>query len=123
MNLKQTPEELAAVKRYVELPYLLSSIEHDKKQIVNSEMKMQTVYIDHLDNIQSKVTTEIYKLKSYLRNKDIKIIESTKTSESLKVEYSIRGYHQRMILLWSKVKVDITIILSDYLKVDLTEKK
>ncbi|WP_124115354.1 hypothetical protein [Paenibacillus xylanexedens] len=121
--MKQTPEELAAVKRYVELPYLLSSIEHDKKQIANSEMKMYTVYINHLDNIQSKVTAEAYKLKNYLRENDIRIIETSKSSESLKVEYSIRGYTQRMVLLWSKVKVDITLILSDYLKVDITELK
>ncbi|WP_340032612.1 hypothetical protein NSQ20_12170 [Paenibacillus sp. FSL K6-1122] len=121
--MKQTPEELLAVKRYVELPYLMSSIEHDKKQMANSDMKLKTVYIDHLDKIQAIVTAVTYKLKNYLKNKDIKIIDLTKTSESLKIEYSIRGYTQKMVLLWSKVKVDITLILSEYMRVDITELK
>ncbi|PYE51515.1 hypothetical protein HUB98_05820 [Paenibacillus barcinonensis] len=121
--MRQTHEELEAVKRYVELPYLMTIIENDKKKISDSDMRMKSVYTNHLDEIQGKVTVEIYKLKNYFKSNGIKIIEAAKTSDSLNVEYSIRGYTHKMVLLWSKVKVDVTLILTEYLRIDITQLK
>lgn len=119
--MRQTSEELALVKRAVELPYLLSALEFDKKNISTSNFKMKSVYVDYLDNTQKKISLEMYKLKQSLKKHQIKIIEESRSDHSLIVEYSIRGYQHKMTLLWSKVKVDITLRLTEHMNVDNTE--
>ncbi|MGV2967272.1 hypothetical protein [Paenibacillus sp. AGC30] len=119
--MKQTSEELALVKRHVEIPFLMDTIEEDKKRISASTLKMKAAYADHLDTIQRRITIEMVELKKTLKQKDIKIIKQYRSTESLTVDYSTRGYEHKMTLLWSKVKVDITLILTEYMHVDITK--
>lgn len=119
--MRQTSEQLALVKKVVELPYLLSSLEVDKNKISSSNFKMKSVYVDYLDNTQKKISLEMYKSKLSLKKHQIKIIEESRSDLSLSVDYSIRGYQHKMTLLWSKVKVDITLMLTEYMNVDITE--
>ncbi|KGP81928.1 hypothetical protein P364_0113960 [Paenibacillus sp. MAEPY2] len=119
--MRQTSEQLALVKKVVELPYLLSCLEVDKNKISSSNFKMKSVYVDYLDNTQKKIALEMYKTKLSLKKHQIKIIEESRSDLSLSVDYSIRGYQHKMTLLWSKVKVDITLMLTEYMNVDITE--
>ncbi|NUU75711.1 hypothetical protein [Paenibacillus xylanilyticus] len=119
--MRQTSEQLALVKKVVELPYLLSSLEVDKNKISSSNFKMKSVYVDYLDNTQKKIALEMYKSKLSLKKHQIKIIKESRSELSLSVDYSIREYQHKMTLLWSKVKVDITLMLTEYMNVDITE--
>ncbi|WP_339255432.1 hypothetical protein MKZ12_16095 [Paenibacillus sp. FSL R5-0713] len=119
--MRQTSEELALVKRLVELPYLLGALEVDKHKIYASNFKMKSVYIDYLDGTQKKIALEMYKSKQSLKEHHIKIIEGERSELSLTVNYSVRGYLHKMTLLWSKVKVDVTLMLTEHMSVDITD--
>ncbi|MDK8193111.1 hypothetical protein QP794_23775 [Paenibacillus sp. UMB7766-LJ446] len=119
--MKQSSEELALVKRVVELPYLLSALEVDKNKLLASEFKMNSVYVNYLDNIQKKIALEMYVAKRSLKSHHIKIIDESRSNISLTVDYSVRGYIHKMTLLWSKVKVDITLMLTEHMHVNITD--
>ncbi|MCP1184555.1 hypothetical protein [Paenibacillus sp. 1781tsa1] len=119
--MRQTSEELALVKRLVEMPYLLGALEVDKHKIYASNFKMKSVYIDYLDGTQKKIALEMYKSKQSLKEHHIKIIEEERSELSLTVNYSVRGYLHKMTLLWSKVKVDVTLMLTEHMSVDITD--
>ncbi|MDT9717866.1 hypothetical protein QVE09_03080 [Paenibacillus sp. ClWae2A] len=119
--MRQTSEELALVKRLVELPYLLGALEVDKHKIYASNFKMKSVYIDYLDGTQKKIALEMYKSKQRLKEHHIKIIDEKRSKLSLTVDYSVRGYIHKMTLLWSKVKVDVTLMLTEHMSVDITD--
>ncbi|KQY90932.1 hypothetical protein ASD24_24350 [Paenibacillus sp. Root52] len=118
--MRQTSEELALVKRAIELPYLLSSLEIDKNKILDSNVKMKSLYVNHLDHMQNKISLEMYKLKLSMKKHHIKIIKENRSELSLSVDYSLKGYRHEMTLLWSKVKVDITLILTEEMNLDIT---
>jgi len=105
----------------VELPYLLGALEVDKHKIYASNFKMKSVYIDYLDDTQKKIAVEMYKLKQSLKQQHIKIIDEQRSQLSLTVDYSVRGYLHKMTLLWSKVKVDVTLMLTEHMSVDITD--
>ncbi|WP_337035146.1 hypothetical protein [Paenibacillus illinoisensis] len=119
--MKQSSEELALVKRVVELPYLLSALEVDKNKLSASEFKMKSVYVNYLDNIQKKIALEMYETKRSLKSHHIKIIDESRSNISLTVDYSVRGYIHKMTLLWTKVKVDITLILTEHMHVNIAD--
>ncbi|WP_149847110.1 hypothetical protein [Paenibacillus sp. 37] len=119
--MRQTSEELALVKRLVELPYLLGALEVDKQKIYASNFKMKSVYVDYLDGTQKKIALEMYKSKQILKEHHIKIIDEKRSELSLTVDYSVRGYLHKMTLLWSKVKVDVTLLLTEHMNVDITD--
>lgn len=119
--MRQTNEELKMVKEYIELPYLLDVIEVDKKKIHNSDMMIKNVLVRYLSSLQEQANRTIYDLKQILKKREIKIIEQTKHDDRLIVTYSCRGYQHNMTLLWSKVKVDVLLLLGDYMKLDITD--
>ncbi|WP_339187002.1 hypothetical protein MKX33_25020 [Paenibacillus sp. FSL R5-0490] len=119
--MRQTFEELSLVKRVVELPYLLGALEVDKHKLYASNFKMKSVYVDYLDGTQKKIALEMYKSKQRLKEHHIKIIDEVRSELSLTVDYSVRGYIHKMTLLWSKVKVDVTIMLTEHMNVDITD--
>lgn len=121
MTMRQTNEELKMVKEYIELPYLLDVIEVDKKKIHNSELIIKNVMIRYLGSLQEQTNHTIYNLKQMLRKRDIKIIEQNKYDDRLVITYSCRGYQRSMTLLWSKVKVDVLLLLGDYMKLDIAD--
>lgn len=121
MTMRQTNEELKMVKEYIELPYLLDIIEVDKKKIQNSELIIKNVMIRYLGSLQEQTNRTIYNLKQMLRKRDIKIIEQNKYDDRLVITYSCRGYQHSMTLLWSKVKVDVLLLLGDYMKLDIAD--
>ncbi|WP_220687748.1 hypothetical protein [Paenibacillus lautus] len=109
------------VKEFIELPYLLDVIEVDKKRIHNSDMMIKNIMIRHLSGLQEQANRTIYDLKQTLKKRNIKIIEQNKLDDRLEITYSCRGYQHSMTLLWSKVKVDVLLLLGDYMKLDITD--
>lgn len=118
--MRQTFEELSLVKRVVELPYLLGALEVDKHKIYASNFKMKSVYVDY-GRYPKKIALEMYKSKQRLKEHHIKIIDEVRSELSLTVDYSVRGYIHKMTLLWSKVKVDVTLMLTEHMNVDITD--
>ncbi len=82
---------------------------------------MKSVYVDYLDSTQNKIALEMYRSQQSLKEHHIKIIDEPRSELSLTVNYSVRGYIHKMTLLWSKVKVDVTLMLTEHMNVDVTE--
>ncbi|MCM3257077.1 hypothetical protein M3664_04680 [Paenibacillus lautus] len=119
--MRQTREELADVRRFFELPYLLDVIEVDKKKIINSDMIMKNVMVLYLNKVQDQANNTIFEIKQTLKKNGIKIIEQNKLEDRLVSSYSCRGYQHTMTLLWSKVKVDVLLMLGEYMRTDITD--
>ena len=63
----------------------------------------------------------MYNSKQRLKEHHLKTIDDKRSELSLTVDYSVRGYLHKMTLLWSKVKVDVTLMLTEHMNVDITE--
>lgn len=114
-----TDEESQMVKDYILLPVLLDVLERDIKTAESVEFKMGSIYVQHLRNIQDKVTHDITELRKTFRQSGIRVYEQKRTSKNLETKYLCRGYHYEITLLWTMVKADLEIRLAKYLGVKL----
>ncbi|HEY2494899.1 MAG TPA: hypothetical protein VGI33_18570 [Paenibacillus sp.] len=113
--MRQTQTELLLVKKYIELPILLDVLEYDKQQIINSRMSLRNLFSEYLSSVQNQVSKDFYIIKNELISKNIRIIEESRTEDRVIGQYICRGYQQQIEMLWSKVKYDSEVMLSEYL--------
>jgi len=117
--LQPNYEDTTLIKSILELPYLLTLIENNIKKIIASNMRMKELFVLYLEKLQDEVTKEITIVKREMRKNGLKILETWEMDDRLRAEYLCRGYKFEMMLLWSKVKVDTEIKLSELMEVDI----
>lgn len=121
--LQPNHEDSTLIKSFLELPYLLTLIQINIKKITSSEMKMKELFVLYLEKLQDDITKEIANVKSEMRKKGLKILDSKEMDDRLRAEYMCRGYKFEMMLLWSKVKADTEVKLANLMGVDIRKIK
>lgn len=114
-------EEIDFVKQYLLLPILLKFLEKDIETIQNLKLYMSLVYVTNFKFAQREAIKEMNLLGKQMRIRGIKIISQQQFHEGLHAEYLCRGYQHEMTLLWSFIKAQVAIKLSEYLKVNLAD--
>nr|WP_145401638.1 hypothetical protein [Paenibacillus xylanexedens] len=117
--LQPNHEDTTLIKSFLELPYLLTLIQINIKKITASDLKMKELFVLYLERLQDEVTKEITDVKRKMRTNGLKILETWELDDRLRAEYLCRGYKFEMMLLWSKVRVDTEIRLSELMEVDI----
>lgn len=117
--MKVTSNDIELVKAITLLPYTLDIIEKNIEKMTVADLKMRPLFVGHFENIQDKITKDIYHVRKGMREKGIKILEESKHKNHLEVDFLCRGYTHNISLLWSKVRNDVEVLLAKYLNVDL----
>lgn len=118
-NALQTEMEFTLVKQYILLPLLMNTLEHDIKFMEMSPLKMATVYVTQLKQVQKDVHEDLVRVRKQMRAHGLKVYDEKKTRLGTEVQYTCRGYHHPFSMLWSLVRSEIEVLLSGYLGVDL----
>ncbi|WP_145413422.1 hypothetical protein [Paenibacillus xylanexedens] len=117
--IQPSHEDTMLIRSFLELPYLLTLIQINIRKITASDLKMKELFVLYLERLQDEVTKEITDIKRNMRANGLKILETWEMDDRLRAEYLCRGYKFEMMLLWSKVKVDTEIKLSELMEVDI----
>lgn len=112
--MSETEEDLLLVKNSVELPFLLNVIEHDRKKILNSNIKFKEVYNLHLLKIQSQILNDLKGLKMKMRNHMIFVINKEEHHDRYIIKYKNKGYVHYMELARTKIKYDLLELMNSY---------
>ncbi|MCQ4085666.1 hypothetical protein [Saccharibacillus sp. JS10] len=105
--MKATEQDFALIRTMVELPYLIRVLDADMKLIDKSSLRTRLALLKQLDDLRQDVQYEMREVRGKLRSRQIKILKQTSLEDKLVAEYICRGYHDRMALMWSRVKCDI----------------
>lgn len=116
-------EDVEIVKDAVLFPYILSTLEHDIKLMMNSKMKMGDVYARLLRKAQNDATVAFSEVKKRMRNNGIKLLEEKRESDKTVTTFMCRGYQHEFIMPFRTLKYDIKVRLGKYLDVDFSDKK
>ncbi|MCH1624859.1 hypothetical protein [Fredinandcohnia quinoae] len=114
-------KEIELVKRVIILPILLKSLDQDLAVLQKNKLHMWLVYNAHLKSIGSAIKRELKELEKQMKQRGIKILSQQHESNGLFTQFLCRGYEHEISLLHGFIHAQITIILSEYLKIDLTE--
>lgn len=112
--MSETEEEILLVKNYVELPFLLNVIEHDRKKILNSNIKLKEVYSSHLVKIQSRILNDLKDLKMKMKKHVIYVINKEEHHDRYIIKYKNKGYVHYMELARTKIKYDLLELMNSY---------
>jgi len=105
--MRATEEDFALIRAMLELPYLIRVLDADIKLIDGSKLRTRAVLLRQLDRLREEARYEMRELRQKLRSRNIKIVKQTRMEDKLHAEYVCRGYHDRMALMWSRVKCDV----------------
>lgn len=112
--MSETEDELLLVKKFIELPFLLSVIEHDRKKILNSNIKFKEVYSGHLVGVQSRILHDLKELKIKMKRQMVYVIQKEEHLDRYIIKYKNNGYIHYMELARSKIKYDLMELMKLY---------
>ncbi|WP_100406280.1 hypothetical protein [Bacillus solitudinis] len=118
--MRLTEEENRVVRNLIFLEFTRKTLEHDKKHIESSGVKIKDPYIEAMDKAIVKVGTEIRDLKRALHKGQIKIHEEgpRETEGSAKIyvyKLTKKGYEQRMDLASHVIKNAVVGLMRRFL--------
>ncbi|MEJ8305474.1 hypothetical protein [Saccharibacillus sacchari] len=105
--MRATEEDFTLVRSMLELPYVIRVLDADMKLIDKSSLRTRVVLLRQLDHMREEARYEMRDLRQTLRSRNIKILKQTRLEDKLYAEYICRGHHDRMALMWSRVKCDV----------------
>ncbi|WP_018756485.1 hypothetical protein [Paenibacillus terrigena] len=115
----QTEVDFTLVKQYILLPIVLDVLERDMQTLGMAPLKMPTIYVRNLQQVQRQVHDDLVRIRKQLRAHGLKVYEEKRTKSGVEVLYVCRGYHHTFSMLWSLIKAEIERYLSEYMNVDL----
>ncbi|GKS15072.1 hypothetical protein YDYSY3_60720 [Paenibacillus chitinolyticus] len=120
INGRLNAEERHLIKEYILLPYVLTVLEINKKQISKTPgFKLPEAFVWFYDRVMDTVTHDLTEIKKQLRKMGIKIYMVTEDETSLRCMYAFAGYEERMSMVWRLVKAEVTIRLKYYLEIGI----
>jgi len=115
----QTEVDFTLVKQYILLPIVLDVLERDMQTLGMAPLKMPSIYVRNLQQVQRQVHEDLVRIRKQLRAHGLKVYEEKRTKSGVEVLYVCRGYHHTFSMLWSLIKAEIERYLSEYMNVDL----
>lgn len=109
-------EELALVKRFIIMPFVLKVLDHDIGVMQRSTLKMPSVYERVLKGIQDQVLLEMVITRRMMKERGVHVYEQRKTDTGIRAKYICRGYHHDFALLWGLVRAEVETTLQGYVK-------
>ena len=108
-------QEMEWVKAHILVPVMLEVLEKDIGTINTLQLKMPHLYVKSLRKIQDQVERDAYEIRKQFRTHGIKVYEMERTDRGIEASYLCRGYHQQMVLLWSRIRSEVEQRLYAYM--------
>lgn len=115
-------KDIEIIKEAILFPYILNTLEHDIRLLMDSNLKMKELYARQLRGLQNKATLVNSDIRKQMRNRGIKILTETREKERFVTEYLVRGYTSNFQMLYTHLKVNIQARLAGLMNVDLGDK-
>lgn len=108
----ETTEDLQLIKEYTLLPILLDMLTRDTEEIKPySDKIIYRHVLFYLGEVHNFIFTEMDRIRSQMKGRDIKILSTDKTVMGIEVEYKVRGYIHHFTMLRSLVKAELMNML------------
>ncbi|HEY2494895.1 MAG TPA: hypothetical protein VGI33_18550 [Paenibacillus sp.] len=110
-------EDALLVKKYLLYVIMRDVLERDMRSMMTLTLKMQTVYVKGLTEIQDQVMNHIPTLRLHMKARGIRINQESRTDSGVEILYLCRGYHRRLSMPWSYIRSAATLELNRYLEI------
>jgi len=116
----QTDAELLLVKHILIGGVMLDVLEYEVSKLkMVTELKMASIYIRKLHDIQQSLPHELHQLQRELKSSGIRIIATTRFKGRIEAKYLCRGYEHEIILLGDIIRAEIEVKLAAQFGIEL----
>ncbi|NQX65672.1 hypothetical protein HQN90_05980 [Paenibacillus alba] len=108
----ETEEDIQIIKEYALLPILLDMLARDMDELkIYRDKIVYNHVLFYLKEVECAIYPELQSIKSKMRTRDIKVLNTEMNSLGINVEYKVRGYIHHFTMLRSLVKAELMTML------------
>lgn len=108
----ETEEDVQMIKDYTLLPILLDMLARDMEELkVYKDKIVYNHILFYLREVEMAIYPELQRLKSKMKQRDIKVLQTETNALGINVEYKVRGYIHHFTMLRSLVKAELMTTL------------
>jgi hypothetical protein len=112
MTNVETDEDVQLIKEFTLLPILLDMLSRDSEELkVHKDKIVYGHVLFYLKEVENAIYPEIQSIKSKMKKRDIKVLNTTTTALGINVEYKVRGYVHHFTMLRSLIKAELMTTL------------
>jgi hypothetical protein len=127
MELKRaalpTKEELELIRDYVLLPYMLTMVENNQRELQLTTYLLRKYYIAVTKILMDRIHKELARVNRELREKKIKVFQDETEDMDLHYRYICRGYEDKFAIMREVAKAAITVKIGEHIKSIVSEIK
>jgi hypothetical protein len=118
-----TKEELELIRDYVLLPYMLTMVEKNEKELQFTTYLLQKYYIAVTRILMDRIHKELTRVNRELREKKIKVFQDEREDMDLHYRYICRGYEDKFAIMREVARAAITVKIGEHIKSIVSEIK
>ncbi|KRE50038.1 hypothetical protein [Paenibacillus sp. Soil724D2] len=108
----ENEEDVQIIKEFTLLPILLDMLTRDMEELkVNKDKIVYNHVLYYLREVETAIYPQLQSIKSSMKKRDIKVLNTTTNSVGINVEYKVRGYIHHFTMLRSLVKAELMTTL------------
>lgn len=108
----ETEEDVQMIKDYTLLPILLDMLARDMEELkVYKDKIVYNHILFYLREVEMAIYPELQRLKTKMKQRDIKVLQTETNALGINVEYKVRGYIHHFTMLRSLVKAELMTTL------------
>ncbi|BFT73126.1 hypothetical protein [Paenibacillus sp. P36] len=112
MTNVEADEDVQLIKEFTLLPILLDMLARDSEELkVHKDKIVYSHILFYLKEVEHTIYPEIQKIKSKMKKRDIKVLNTSTTALGINVEYKVRGYIHHFTMLRSLIKAELMTTL------------
>ncbi|MBD0382067.1 hypothetical protein [Paenibacillus sedimenti] len=104
----ETEEDIQIIKEYTLLPILLDMLARDIEELgIYKDKIVFNHVLFYLREVEHSIYPELQSIKSTMKKRDIKVLNTEMNASGIQVEYKVRGYIHHFTMLRSLVKAEL----------------
>lgn len=112
MTNVETDEDVQLIKEFTLLPILLDMLSRDCEELrVHKDKIIYSHILFYLKEVENAIYPEIQSIKSRMKKRDIKVLNTSMTALGINVEYKVRGYIHHFTMIRSLIKAELMTTL------------
>jgi hypothetical protein len=109
-------EELELIRDHVMLPYMLTIVERNGKELQLSTNSLQKLYLSVTDILMNRIHSDLAKVNRELRERKIKVFQDEREDMDLHYRYICRGYENKFAIMRDVARSSIVIKIGEHIQ-------
>lgn len=112
MTKVEADEDVQLIKEFTLFPILVDMLARDSEELkVHKDKIIYSHVLFYLKEVENAIYPEIQNIRSIMKKRDIKVLNTSTTALGINVEYKVRGYIHHFTMLRSLIKAELMTTL------------